>query len=213
MKLDRPDRAFVSYPRLFELIELDLGKWLEILRGRVASGYTPHDCLTCYSPKPDWLVRPGAVLDINDEILLNAIVGSIHKEIWAAIGSMQGSVDIAYHFQKPPQKVEWVRSGFLVWKEWRQKSLKALTKATQFVVVADIAAFYENIDLVRLTSELQRIGVPDEIRLLLVKCLRRWAHPRNKGIPQGYSASDILAKIYINTVDTGLRNAGFRHLR
>ena len=43
--------------------------------------------------------------------------------------------------------------------------------------------------------------------------LNRWAQPRAKGIPQGFSASDILAKIYLNPIDRALRNGGFTHLR
>ena len=43
--------------------------------------------------------------------------------------------------------------------------------------------------------------------------LNRWAVPCGKGIPQGYSSSDILAKIYLDPVDRGMVNAGFKHLR
>jgi hypothetical protein len=213
VKLDRPDRAFVTYPHLFELLELDLPGWFDKVHVELKSDYVPRDCLVCYSPKPNWLVRPGAVLDVTDELVLNALTASFHEKIWNAIGHLQGSVDIAYQFQKPPQKVEWIQSGFSVWKQWREKSLSLMKRRVQFVVFADIAAFYENIDLQRLGAELQRIGVPEDNRRLLMKCLNRWAQPRGKGIPQGYSASDILAKIYMNPVDTGLRNAGFKHLR
>jgi hypothetical protein len=48
---------------------------------------------------------------------------------------------------------------------------------------------------------------------LLMSLLNRWAQPRAKGIPQGFSASDILAKIYLNPIDRALRNGGFTHLR
>jgi len=53
----------------------------------------------------------------------------------------------------------------------------------------------------------------DESLKVLMECLRRWSRPRDKGIPQGYSGSDILAKVYLNRVDRGLRTAGFTHLR
>src|SRR5262249_26538754 len=48
---------------------------------------------------------------------------------------------------------------------------------------------------------------------LLMDLLNRWAVPRGKGIPQGYSGSDILAKLYMDPVDRGMRNYGFKHLR
>ena len=39
------------------------------------------------------------------------------------------------------------------------------------------------------------------------------AHIRGKSIPQGHSASDILAKVYLNAVDAELRDLGYRHVR
>lgn len=81
------------------------------------------------------------------------------------------------------------------------------------VLFADISAFYENIDLPRLASDLRRVGMDNETAVLLSACLNRWAQPRGKGIPQGYTAADILAKLYLAPVDTNLRNEGFQHLR
>jgi hypothetical protein len=106
-----------------------------------------------------------------------------------------------------------VRSGFPISKQWREKSVKKLTKDTRFVLFADISGFYENVDLPRLSSDLRAAGMDDEPLRVLTEILRRWSHPRDKGIPQGYSAPDILAKLYLNRVDRGLKTAGFKHLR
>lgn len=159
------------------------------------------------------MVRPGSVLDIDDELIYNAILGSFHSEIWKAIGWSQGDPDVAYQFQKSSVKPAWIQSGFLVWEQWRTKSLAKLKKGIQFVVFADISAFYENIDLNPLASDLRALNLNAGLIELLVKCLKRWSQPRDKGIPQGLSASDLLAKVYLNPSDRGLRNAGFKHLR
>ena len=63
-----------------------------------------------------------------------------------------------------------------------------------------------------LPSELRNCRIRHEIISQISKCLNKWA-PINKGIPQGQSASDILAKLYMNSVDLGLKNAGIIHLR
>jgi Reverse transcriptase (RNA-dependent DNA polymerase) len=47
----------------------------------------------------------------------------------------------------------------------------------------------------------------------LSACLNRWAHIRGRSVPQGHSAGDILAKLYLHPVDLILRDLGFRHLR
>jgi len=159
------------------------------------------------------MVRPGGVIEIADEVVFNAIVGRYHTEIWNTIGWSQGDPDVANQFQRESVGPRWIHSDFRVWNEWREKSLDKLKNDVQFVVFADIAAFYENIDLQRLRSDLLSAGPATEAVDLLNTLLARWAHPRGKGIPHGYSASDILAKIYMTPVDCALQNAGFRHLR
>lgn len=48
---------------------------------------------------------------------------------------------------------------------------------------------------------------------MLRECLRQWSFRGDVGIPQGYSASDILAKLFANTLDNLLLNNGYTHLR
>lgn len=213
MKLDRPNRSFTTHPHLISWIESDLKHWLDGISERLARGYAAHPCAVCDVPKGNWMVRPGSVIDERDEVVVNAILGRHHERIWKVLGAFQGDPDIAYQFQCDPAGTEWVRSGFLVSKQWREKSVTKLTKATRFVLFTDIAGFYENTDLPRLASDLRSTGMDDESLNVLIGCVRRWSHPRDKGIPQGYSASDILAKLYLNRVDVGLRTAGFTHLR
>src|SRR5262249_29237029 len=160
-----------------------------------------------------WMVRPGAVLDVSDEIIFNAIVGNFLPQILEAISWSQGDPDVAYQIKAKADDPKWLSSGFFVWREFDQKSLDRLEEGTQAVAFADIAAFYENIDLPRLNSDLKDLGVENKLLDVLMRCLNRWSGQRGKGIPQGYSASDILAKVYLAPLDSGLRNAGFVHLR
>lgn len=88
-----------------------------------------------------------------------------------------------------------------------------MTNEVFFVLTTDITGFYENIEHNRLSSDLKSLGFPQNLHSGLMTYLARWAGPRGKGIPQGYSASDILAKLYLDSVDRGLKNAGFTHLR
>lgn len=212
MKGDRPHRAFYTHPRLIEWIELDLDGWFTSLTERLSDGYVPHTSLTCSVPKPGWLVRPGTLLDEQDELVLNALIGSLYSKAYELLGTFQGDPDVAYQLETDGAKKEWLQTGFRIWTEWRTKSLQKL-KTSQFVVLADIAGFYENIDLQRLSSDLKPLFSSPDLLSLLMSLLNKWAQPRAKGIPQGYSAADILAKIYLNPIDRALRNAGYSHLR
>lgn len=82
-----------------------------------------------------------------------------------------------------------------------------------WLAVADIASYYDNIDIRSLESDLRREGTDPEIRDLLINCLQRWSIFEGKGIPQAYNASHVLAKLYLNTFDEELNRRGFEHLR
>jgi hypothetical protein len=213
MKLDRPGRCFVNHPYLFSWIETDLSSWLSSIASKLPASYTPHDPITCYSPKPGWMVRPGAVLDLADELVFNAVLGNIYSDLLKSLQWAQGDPDIAYQLVTRSSTPAWVKSGFFIWTEWRKKSLDHLTKHTRYVVFADIAGFYPNIELSILYSDLNSLGIDQQVLDLLRKCLDRWSKPRGRGVPQGYTASDLLAKLYMNPIDLALRNSGFDHLR
>src|SRR6266849_1420657 len=155
LKFDRPDRCFLSHPFLLPLIELNLPGWLEAVRQRLIAGYIPSTCLTVPVPKGKWQVRPGASLELEDEIVFNALVGRYLPNIYEELRESQGDPDTAYQLVRGANRREWVRRGFPVWREFRQKSEQRVQRGARFVLFAAISAFYENIDLNRLSSDLR----------------------------------------------------------
>lgn len=212
-KFDRPDRCFLSHPFLIGLVELDLDGWLGDLRAHIVEGFAPSPAHTCHEPKGGGLVRPGTHLRLEDEVVFNALLGACFQQISTSLRWSQGNPDVAYQLAIAHDNPTWVSRGFRVWRQFREKSIAYLGQGTEFVLFADISAFYENIDLPRVASDLRTVGVDRRIMDLLSNCLNRWAEPRGKGIPQGYSAADILAKLYLAPVDQALRNEGHRVLR
>lgn len=92
------------------------------------------------------------------------------------------------------------------WTNFRIESLKYLEQGFDWVIFADVSAYFENISIQRLISDLGASGVSKEIRNLLSACLNRWAEPRSRGIPQGNRPSFILAELYFDSIDRRLRN-------
>jgi hypothetical protein len=210
---DRPDRCFLSHPFLLDLVELNRAGWLEDVRRRVIEGYVPSSCEIVQAPKGHWQVRPGANLRLEDEVIFNAILGRNLQNIENELHDLQGDPDVAYQLGRGANRREWVRRGYLVWQEFRQRSQERLGRGARYVLFADISAFYEDIDLTRLSSEVRRLNFEPESATLLSECLNRWAFPRGKGVPQGYTAADILAKVYLASFDRSFRQEGFDHLR
>lgn len=215
-KFDRPDRCFVVHPYVTEwLDDLNRDAWLERIQQRIEKGFEPASGRVCFVPKPGHLLRAATVLSPEDEVVYNFLVGrllpQIHLELYP-LQARKGGSDFGYQLQPSPSTPRWTRKQIESWHHLRRFSVERLA-TFPFVVVADIAGFYDNIDLDRLIWELRDVcGAQPEITLLRI-CLQKWAAPRNKGIPQGHSASDILAKLYLRTLDRDLIDQGFIHSR
>jgi Reverse transcriptase (RNA-dependent DNA polymerase) len=213
-KRDLSKRCFVVHPHLVQWIESDLDSWLSDIASELASGYSPRPARLIAVPKAGNLVRPATILEPEDAVVFNILVGLAFPNIARHLKWSQGTVDIAYPLAESPDSIEWTRFDFLIWQNFRAKSLLKLNEDDiEYAVLTDITGFYENIDLQRLSSDLSGIEVSKGVVDLLQNCLRNWALPRNEGIPQGYSASDILGKLYLDSVDRNLSNAGLSHVR
>lgn len=213
VKADHASHRFVDHPHLQRWVEFDLGEWLREIQEELATGYTPRASQMCWAPKPNGLLRPGSVLEVKDEVVYNLLVGRAFPALHAELLDLLGEPDVSYQIARDPNDPEWIKTSFLIWTQWRRRSLERLEAGASFLLLADITGFYDNIDIKRLMSDVRRIhNAPDEFRLL-TDCLNAWAHPRGRGIPQGYSASHLLAKLFLEPVDRTLANDGFSHLR
>jgi Reverse transcriptase (RNA-dependent DNA polymerase) len=164
-------------------------------------------------PKPGGLTRPGGDLELADQVVVAALIQQMRTTIDAAIGDPVASADYNYHLRRNAAHDEWFEPHFPRWLGFARDSVADIDAGATFVVVADIAGFYEAIDLTTLRSDLNGLGVNAEVLHLLMDCLHRWPRIQRRGVPQGFSPSDILAKLYLNPVDLSLRAAGFRHRR
>jgi hypothetical protein len=209
---DRPDKVFAVHPHIHGWIQPDLDEWLSRVSERLVAGYTPAAASPCPAPKPDFLIRPGSVLDLEDELVFAYVVTKLYPAVHLELSPAQGNPDIAHLLSKTPTDDAWIRSDWKVWSKWREDSLAALADA-EFVLTTDIVGFYDNIELSILASDVKLICGNDEHVSLLMACLNRWSQPRGRGIPQGYSPSHILAKIYLRSLDAYLADSGYRHLR
>lgn len=212
-KYDHDGRCFVTHPKLLAWIAVDEEAWVSSVRAELTEGYNPRDAALCWAPKAGGLGRPGKVLDVSDELVYNALLTAAYPYIWTALRHLQGDPSVANQLQDPTRS-RWVRSGARVRTEWRNRSLeKAEDTRCSWMVSGDIAGFYDNIDHRLLQTALTRVDVPVDVVNAIIACLRRWSHPMNRGIPQGYSASDILATLFLGTFDEMLLQLNVPFLR
>ncbi|MGZ5484143.1 MAG: reverse transcriptase domain-containing protein [Pyrinomonadaceae bacterium] len=212
-KQDQPKRIFVRHPYEVDLIETDVRSWLQRLSESLRTdAYHPSPLVICEVPKGRGAVRPGGHLAVDDRIVYAGCVGAclptIHEHL-----SRNAGFDFSYRLGDDPNQVDWIHGQFEGWTAFRKQSLAKLAEGLPYVIIADITAYYENVDLATLASDLRQIAAPEEAVRMLSQCLNRWVQVSGRGIPQGHSPSDILGKLYLHSVDYNLREMGYCHYR
>jgi len=152
------------------------------------------------------------LLTFTDQVVYTACVGRIAGAIDAALKWTKPQCDYAYQIRDPSIR-DWLRLAYACWNDYRKASLSRLDAGALIMVSTDITGFYEHISHELLASDLRALDAPEEIVALLSKALGRWATINGRGLPQSHVASHLLAKLYLNVVDRGLREAGFSHVR
>ncbi|NJK28907.1 MAG: hypothetical protein HC940_01545 [Acaryochloris sp. SU_5_25] len=211
----RSNRVFIKHPYEILLIEQDLEIWLSRIRQSIEEdSFSPSPAPICEIPKPCSGIRPASHVCMRDRVIYAACIEAIYLSIYDNLKWSQGTIDFNYQLLPPGKKSKsWFKSKF-AWKDFNNDTKSKINEGYEYIIIADICGYYENINLEILLCELQDSSFPKELVTLLRKCLMKWADQNSgKGIPQGYSASDILGKLYLNYIDYHLHEEGVIHTR
>jgi hypothetical protein len=179
----------------------------DVRRGQYRAGHAEYFLV----PKGRLTFRRGVRLSLQDafayavlaqQIALTAVEYAVHP------------ADYAYRLAVNPTRGRIFMNQAPAWKEYRRASLSLLREhGTTHVLCADIFAFYDNIEHELLIRILREAGVTRALLTVIGRCIDSWAEGRGRGIPQGYSGSDLLAKLLLSWVDRRLQARNLRHVR
>jgi len=203
----------VRNPMPLKLLESDKVNQLGALKAALdGEAFNPSNAPIVDVPKGGGGIRPAHQLQLRDQIVYAAIGKAMLPRIAAEIATQEKLTDYADQILVNPKSGQWFERYFRPYREFTDSSI-AEAQQSPFVAIADISAYYENISHAFLISELTRIGVSVELVGLLRQCLRSWSNGTDRGIPQGYLTSDLLAKLYLSGLDERLSNMGYKHKR
>jgi hypothetical protein len=211
-KKDLSDMAFCDHPFQSEIIDSNLGDWIWRLEEGLAD-YSPSRCEVMNVPKKDFHLRPGAVLTPVDGTVYQALLLKEVDKIRRALLWGAQKERFSYILREDQTGPEWFVNEYRGWDNFREKSLSFVDSGYDWVVFADISAYFENISIGRLMSDLNAMRLSNETRDALSCCLNRWAEPKARGIPQGSRCSFILGEVYLNSVDKRLKNRQMKFCR
>jgi Reverse transcriptase (RNA-dependent DNA polymerase) len=196
--------------------------------------YRPRHLTEVEVPKSGLSVRPGNVLPIEESTVLHAITyllaPHLDRKLAGEVFSYRLHVDwkrrvakgkslfrdddreLPFLKGKTIRKFDPIEPWYSAWPEFQTARANAFkVERYTHMTKTDITAYFENIDLRLLESQLQNL-MPRETKLLsvLMRILEAWTRvtstgiPVGRGIPQGNDASSFLANLYLLPMDKAL---------
>ncbi len=204
----------------------------EIARSLRSETYHPKPLLTIDIPKSSLSVRPGTVTSIEDKIVLFAIIWHIAPILdrklpdtiysWRVKkGKSKRELFEKNDILKLPflkrttiqRRVDFIEPWYGVWPNFiKELKIAYEQDGYRYMVVSDIAAYFENIDL-GLLRDLLLHYLTKQPRIInfLIKLLEFWSWPAvhggrsTRGIPQGNGVSSFLGNIYLLPLDLAFK--------
>ncbi|MFJ7493115.1 RNA-directed DNA polymerase [Streptomyces sp. NPDC097727] len=156
-------------------------------------------------PKNPISVRPLARFDIKDRLTYETLA----LEASHAVDQLVPSDVFSYRLKR--SQIHSVGD----WLAMRKRARKLLlSDSTLMMARTDISAFYENIDINILNLDLIQAGVDPPLVEQIHSFLEGFQNQSEAwGLPQGSSASGVLANIYLLPFDEYIRQSGIKHVR
>lgn len=186
-------------PRFEDKVGGELGKEFNAYLTKMINEekYSPSQAEFVHVPKPGFATRPAALLTLIDRVVYEALIGVLKIPIEKKLIS--------------DAHVMWPRGNYVP-KKWVEFETAPFSSNEEYIVSIDVTAFYDSIDhlvlediIVKRTGEHAAAHI---INTFLTKIMGT-----KRGLPQGILASDTLATLYLQPVDSAMLMAGFNYWR
>lgn len=195
----------ITYPFIEAIDGLD-DLFFDSLQRYIRSGkYQPQKAKYTYSPKDNLGVRPVPLMSVIDRIVYQAI---LNQEIlgYKIDCQLQDKLCLSNRVNQNEVSDRFLINYKELWDELVDRKRDAFESGYKWKIELDIQAYYENIIHSKLCEKLRvDFNITEEDVLeLLQKIISSQSEFQElpKSIPQGCSASDVLANVYLNELDT-----------
>ena len=202
-----------QYKRLYRPIyyayEVALDANLADLRQRLLGGaFAPRHPERIYVPKTSGLHRPLALLNIEDQIVLQAFANLTAKRMQKKRAPLQFKVVFSNILEKP-DSIFFFRRWQDTYGAFQRRIEKHYAGGLRWVGDFDLAAFYDTISHELLLRTIYPRTTNNDLDWI-AKCLKTWSSAQSAsghghGLPQGPLASDFLAECFLLPIDLVLQ--------
>ena len=219
--MSNPDAAYKSYFRdsydAFAIASDTHLKWIraEGLKDRYEVSHASKVLL----PKPSGVLRPIALLKVEDQIVYQAIVNVVAEELKKRTKQRYEKRVFAHLYAGKPSKffnIKWQGS----YRKFGNRLRDCYSRGYDHIANFDLTSFYDSIDHHVLVHFLKELMIDEDTIEYLMLCLRKWTSttwsngPTNiyheHGIPQGPLASGMLSEAVLQYLDKAGEQGGRR---
>ena len=196
------------YPRIFEFAAIS-HNWQQVkdyILSLDLDTYSPKSPLINLAPKPNGNFRIVHQLDPIDSLIYTALI----REVCEIIEDYRipESENIACSYRIKPDLEGSFFSSNTGWDKWISRTEYLVDKyETGFVIVADIADFYNQIYTHRVQNLIEEAGngAYDELSRAIEMFLSGLNKKTSRGIPVGPAPSIVLAELIMASIDNKIR--------
>ena len=194
---------------MYYAYEVALDANLRDLRQRLLGGaFEPCHPERIFVPKASGLHRPLALLNIEDQIVLQAFANLAANRMQRRRGPLQFKVVFSNILEKP-DSIFFFRRWQDTYGAFQERIKKHYLGGMRWVGDFDLAAFYDTISHELLLRTIYPRASSDDLDRI-EQCLRTWSSDRpasghGHGLPQGPLASDFLAECFLLPIDLALQ--------
>ena len=197
------------YRPIYYAYEVALDANLADLRKRLVGGvFQPQHPERIYVPKTSGLHRPLTLLNIEDQIILQAFANLAAKRMQKKRGPLQFKFVFSNILEKP-KSIFFFRRWQDTYGAFQRRIKKHYGGGMRWIGDFDLAAFYDTISHELLLRTIYPRTTTADLDWI-AKCLKTWSSDRTAsghghGLPQGPLASDFLAECFLLPIDLALQ--------
>jgi hypothetical protein len=180
-----------------------------------SNSYEPSSATLVYYPKASGVLRPLALLSVQDQIVYQALTNIIAMRFRTCQNRLKDKKTFGAIYTGNANNF-FYRNWKSSYQNFNRATAQAFSRGQTFYSEFDLVSFYEIIDHNILRGILRQKGLSEDFLDLLFKCISKWTtcstSELHHGIPQGPLSSAFLAECLLFEVDQ-IQLSGVAYLR
>lgn len=198
---------FPKMPEMEALVSKKV-KFIKLLTSEQISNHTPGPCRRFLVPKDDVSYRQATQLDLQDSIILTALV----HQFGQGIEAKRLPSDTVFSYRFNPTLEDGLYSNKNAWNDFWKKA-SDLSYSCSNVLYCDIADFYNQIYHHTVENQLISCGFPNQETKWIISLLASTTAGVSRGVPIGPHAVHLIAESTMIPIDNTLQSYGLTFVR